>query len=86
MNETVIKKELLKEIGKFNEFINNYNEALKELYFSIGDDEELKSIEKIQEKLFDLEFESKLLRRTIDRWMFNYTWEKIEEEEYEIQV
>ena len=73
------RKEITNGIEKMNRTIENYKESLKNLFFSITEDEEDKALEKIYKNLVKLEIEANKLNNKIDKYLWDKVWSEEEE-------
>lgn len=72
-------KEITNGIEKMNRTIENYNESLKNLFFSISEDEVDRALEKIYKNLVKLEIEANKLNYKIDKYLWDKAWSEEDE-------
>lgn len=73
------KKEINKGIEKMNRTIEEYKESLKNLFFSISEDEEDRALEKIYKNLVKIEIEANKLNNKIDKYLWDKAWSEEDE-------
>lgn len=74
------RKEITNGIKKMNRTIENYKESLKNLFFSISEDEEEdRALEKIYKNLVKLEIEANKLNYKIDKYLWDKAWSEEDE-------
>lgn len=77
------KKEVNKEIENMNRTIENYKESLKNLFFSISEDEEDKALENIYKKLVEMVIDGNMLKNKIDKYLMDKKFDEDSIEERE---
>lgn len=73
------RKEITNGIEKMNRTIENYNLSLKNLFFSISEDEEDNALENIYKNLVKLEIEANKLNNKIDKYLWDKAWSEEDE-------
>lgn len=73
------RKEITNGIEKINRTIENYKESLKNLFFSISEDEEDRALEKIYKNLVKIEIEANRLNYKIDKYLWDKAWSEEDE-------
>ena len=73
------RKEITDGIEKMNRTIENYKESLKNLFFSISEDEEDRAFEKIYKNLVKIEIEANKLNYKVDKYLWDKAWSEEDE-------